>query len=286
MTIEKTARTVLTVRLDKIGKGWEQWFLLSSDRHWDNPKSDQAMQLRHLNQARERGAKILDFGDLFCAMQGKFDKRSCKSDLRPEHTRGDYLDSLVETAAKFFGPFAESFALIGRGNHETAILKNHETDLTERLVERLNATECSNIAAGGFSGFVRFMFTSNGTHQTSRVMAYHHGYGGDAPVTKGVIQTNRMAVYLPDADFVVTGHTHNEWQFPIPRLRISEAGVTFHDEQLHLKLPTYKEEFGDGFGGWHVERGAPPKPVGAVWLRFYYDAGKPGRIASEVTRAK
>ena len=25
---------------------------------------------------------------------------------------------------------------------------------------------------------------------------------------------------------------------------------------------TYKEEYGDGSKGWHVERGAPPKPVG------------------------
>jgi hypothetical protein len=26
---------------------------------------------------------------------------------------------------------------------------------------------------------------------------------------------------------------------------------------------TYKEEYGDGSKGWHVERGAPPKPVGS-----------------------
>jgi hypothetical protein len=31
---------------------------------------------------------------------------------------------------------------------------------------------------------------------------------------------------------------------------------------------TYKEEYGVGAGGWHVERGAPPKPLGGRILTF------------------
>ena len=31
---------------------------------------------------------------------------------------------------------------------------------------------------------------------------------------------------------------------------------------------TYKEEFTDGFGGWHVERGAPIKPIGGRILNI------------------
>ena len=45
-------------------------------------------------------------------------------------------------------------------------------------------------------------------------------------------------------------------------------GKIYHDEQLHLKVPSYKEEYVDGYGGWHIERGGPPKPTGAMWLRF------------------
>ena len=34
-------------------------------------------------------------------------------------------------------------------------------------------------------------------------------------------------------------------------------------KQIHLAITgAYKEEFEDGFGGWHVERGAPVKPTG------------------------
>jgi hypothetical protein len=33
---------------------------------------------------------------------------------------------------------------------------------------------------------------------------------------------------------------------------------------------TYKEEYGDGSKGWHVERGAPIKPVGGRILTIDY----------------
>ncbi len=57
------------------------------------------------------------------------------------------------------------------------------------------------------------------------IMAYHHGYGGGGPVTKDVIQTNRRAVYLPDANIVISGHTHDRWIVPVTRNRISHIGI-------------------------------------------------------------
>jgi hypothetical protein len=33
---------------------------------------------------------------------------------------------------------------------------------------------------------------------------------------------------------------------------------------------TYKEEYGDGSKGWHVERGAPIKPTGGRILEINY----------------
>jgi hypothetical protein len=253
---------------------WEQWVLLSSDRHWDNPKSDHALQKKHLDQAMERDAIIIDAGDLFCAMQGKYDKRSSKSDVRSEHNVGNYLDALIQTGAEFFAPYAKNFALVAAGNHETAIKKRHETDLTERFCSTVNYISGETIHNGGYSGFVRFKLTEiyDGKQKSlgrNVTLHYSHGYGGGGPVTKGVIQTNRKATYLPDADIVISGHVHESWQIELMRVRVGRSSI-FHDTQTHICLPTYKEEFGTGFGGWHVERGAPPKPVGAVWLRFHY----------------
>jgi len=263
--------------------GWEQWFLLRSDVHHDNPKSDRRLEKKHLDQAKERGAGVIDAGDLFCAMQGKYDKRADKSAVRPEHQTGIYLDALVSTAAEFYSPYAKHLIVLGKGNHETAIRKNHETDLTERLVERINAKDNAAVQCGGYGGWVRFLFTIRKVRRDSRRLYYFHGTGGGGPVTRGVIQTNRLAVFNPDADYVLTGHTHDEWVVPIARQRLSDAGVQYHDEQLHVRTPGYKDAWGDGSAGWECEKMLGPKPKGAAWLRFFTESDE---LKSEVLRAK
>jgi len=86
-------------------------------------------------------------------------------------------------------------------------------------------------------------------------------------VTKGVIQTNRRAVYLPDADVVLSGHIHQHWQMPITRERLNDLGNVFLDTQTHVSLPSYKRV--SRRDGWEVEKGFAPGPLGAVWLRLY-----------------
>jgi hypothetical protein len=293
-TFRPLSSNVLDIEFNNVKQGWEQWVLLSADRHWDHPMSDHDLQKEHLREADNRGAGILDFGDLFCVMQSNSDKRATKSAIRHEHQRDDYIDKVVNGAAEFFAP--HNFWLIGTGNHETKILKHTHSNISARLAERIrhmrrSKADYSPPFCGGFSGWVVFRFIMNGTQCISKRLFYHHGYGGDAPVTKGVIQTNRMAVYLPDADLVVTGHTHNEWQFPIARLRINGKGRVYKDDQLHLKIPSYKDEYAEGAGGWEIERGAPPKTQGATWLRFWCDKTRRARremspIKFETTRAR
>mgnify|MGYP003313027921 FL=1 len=293
--VSKTGKNLFDINLmlgDRKVSQFEQWVLLTSDRHWDNPKSDHALQKKHLDEALERNAIIIDAGDLYCAMQGKYDPRSSKSDLRPEHQVSNYLDALIKTGADFFAPYAKNFAMVAAGNHEASIKKRHETDLTERFCSTMNYISGETVYNGGYSGFVRFKLIDiiQGKQKNlgrNVTLHYSHGYGGGGPVTKGVIQTNRKATYLPDADIVISGHVHESWQIELMRVRVGRTKI-YHDTQTHICLPTYKEEFGTGFGGWHVERGAPPKPIGAVWLRFYYlnshDPIKRG-MKYEITRA-
>ena len=260
-----------------VSTGWEQWFLLTSDWHWDNPHCDRVTLKRHLELAAERRAGVFCFGDLFCAMQGKWDKRASKESVRPEHNVNNYLDSLVDTAGDWLAPYVDGIVGIGPGNHETAIEKHNETNLTQRLTQRLNVPRL------GYAGFVRFMFDT-GKH-TSRVLFYTHGSGGAAPVTKGVIDTARKAVWLPDAEIVYRGHNHHSWVVPQTRLRVTNAGVQYTDEQLHIDGGTYKQEF-DLRGGYAIEKGFSPVSVGGVWLRFFYDPSKLGRIGMEAVLAR
>jgi hypothetical protein len=280
MKIDRINPHVLDITMNH-EKDWEQWFLLSSDRHWDNPHSDWELQKKHLDLARKRNAKILDFGDLFCVMQGKFDRRASKSNVRPEHQVDNYLDAVVNTAADWFQPYADMFALISEGNHESAIRRHHETDLIERFVTTLNYKANTCITRGLYTGWVRFRFLQKG-HSNVFNLNYTHGYGGGGPVTKGVIQANRKAVYLPDAHFCVSGHIHEHWLMTQSRERLKKNGETTIDEQVHVCLPTYKEEYLMG-ADFHRERGRPPKPLGAYWLRFFNDAGN---INYEFIRAK
>jgi len=293
--VTKTQRNVFKISMfcNAYPRGWEQWFLLTSDRHWDNPKSNWELQKAHLDEALERAAGVIDVGDFFCAMQGRWDPRASKEDIRPEHQGSNYLDALVNTAAEFFAPYSQNLIMIARGNHEASILKRQETDLIERLVSVLNFRTASHIYNAGYSGFLRFNLTEKKTRRTlgkSIVAHYQHGSGGGGPVTKGVIQTNRRAVYLPDANIVMSGHVHESWKVDLARQRLSTQNKTYQDEQTHILIPTYKEEYTDGFHGWHVERGAPPKiATGGLWMRLFVPRvfrGEDKRILYEITRAQ
>lgn len=279
MKIKHVGLNSTIITFDGIKAGWEQWILLRSDVHHDNPKCDQKLEKKHLDQAKEYNALIIDNGDLFCAMQGKYDKRSSKDAMRPEHSHGNYLDALVSTAFEFYRPYAKQFVVLGKGNHETAIRSRHETDLTDRLAAELRR-EGSEVLAGGYGGWVKFNFQWGKCD--SRVLYHYHGTGGGGPVTRGTIQTNRIAVFTPDADVVLTGHTHDSWMLPIRRQRLSTHGTVYHDEQYHVRCAGYKDAWGDGSAGWEVEKMLGPKPKDAAWLRFsYHDSA----IHTEITRA-
>lgn len=269
-TTERAARNSVIVNTQTSGRnGWEQWFLLSSDRHHDNQHTDQALELKHLKLAAERGAGLIDDGDLHCAMQGKYDRRSSQSSLRPEHRTDRYLDALVETASDFYAPFAANWILMGCGNHEQSIFDRHHTHLTERTVALLNARGGSCLA-GGYTNWVTFRFHRQQQRTTFRLWMCH-GYGGGGPATKDMIQLHRQLAYVRDADFMLTGHTHDQWITPCPIIGCGPTGEPYRRTVWGIKGGTYKDEYADGNGGWHVETGKPPKPIGAWWLRFYWD---------------
>ena len=128
--VEQTLDIVTITFNEPLTHGREQYVLLTADRHWDNPHSDWKLQKKHLDLARERNAPVIDIGDFFCAMQGKFDPRRSYDDIRPEHVGENYLGLLLDTAEDFFEPYADLFAVIGMGNHESAILKKNSLILS------------------------------------------------------------------------------------------------------------------------------------------------------------
>ncbi|MGB2525710.1 hypothetical protein [Flagellimonas sp. SN16] len=244
------------------------WLFTCSDIHFDNPKCDRKLFFKHMDLAVKRGAMIAITGDLFCLMQGKYDPRGSKSNVRPEHNKDNYLDMVINDTAEKFIPYAKNIILISRGNHETSVSKRMETDVMERFVERLNLLAGSKIQVGGYTGYytLSFQYSTSG-HRHSVDVGYSHGNWGGV-ITKGTLSVVRYASYMPDCDLMFSGHTHDGWIVTHPRLRKNTHKKTVDVvNQWHIKTGTYKEEFGSG-SGWAVERIAMPKYLGGCFTEF------------------
>lgn len=267
---------------------WEAWALLSGDRHVDNPKSNLDLQAYHLDQVIERGAFVIDVADLYDCMGGKYDKRANKSSLRPEHQGENYFDLVVNSTVEFLKPYAKHFVMIGMGNHEQAIVDKHEINLIDRTVGILNRETGSRIYNGGYGGYVLINFRNKFSRSRTLItLKYQHGVGGGAPVTGGVIDSYRKAVSYPDADIYVSGHTHDSFIREIQRERICRlSGNRRFDIQTQIKTPSYKDDHGDNYGGWaNAKMGMGPKPLGAYWLRFFWD-WRSDRVLYETIKAQ
>lgn len=237
-----------------------------SDIHWDNPKCDWDLLKTDLEYCKKESIPIFINGDFFCCMQGKYDRRASKSGIRPEHQNENYLDSLVTTAVEWWQPYAHLIFLLGYGNHETAMIKMHETDLLQRFADLMNLKEHTNIQVGGYSGWIVFTQT-NSTVQTSYKLHYHHGLSkGASVVTKGAIDLSRAMGIYEGMDIFTQGHIHQSMSREDVRdtLEHTKNGYRIKKQQVHHMITgTYKEEYFDTNGmGWHIERGSEARNLG------------------------
>ena len=243
-----------------------------SDIHWDNPKCDWNLLKHDLDYCLKNDIPIMFNGDTFCLMQGAYDPRKMKGDIRPEHNNARYFDSIIETAVDFFLPYANLLTVVGYGNHETSIIKRQETDVIQRFVTLLNYKAGSNVMTGGYGGWLivnQLLKAKSNITQATKIK-YFHGSGGGGLVTKGALNLTRAMEMYEGYDVFTMGHIHENSARNDVRDSINfhpTKGYYFNHKQIHSMITgTYKEEYIDGLYGWHVERGAPMKPVGGRLL--------------------
>jgi hypothetical protein len=156
----------------------------------------------------------------------------------------------------------------------TAIIKWQETDVLQRFVDLLNYKNNTNVYTGGYGGWLVARSTLHGTSRSCIKIKYFHGSGGGGVVTKGALNLTRALEMYEGFDVFTMGHIHenscrNDVRDTIDHS--SKIGYRNVLKDIHLMLTgTYKEEYQDGSKGWHVERGAPPKPVGGRILTIDY----------------
>lgn len=258
---------VITVELNS-EETLEQAVYLISDAHFDSIASDRTVLKRHLDKALSEDALIILGGDWFDAMQGKFDPRRNLDELRPEYRCEKYFDVVVEDSAKFLEPYAKNIIAVTQGNHELAVRKNSNTDLVDRLVFHLRLAG-SKAVTGSWKGWFRFLLRSHNRSGNIKLFYSHAGAGSVAPVTRGVIATNRQAVYEPDADVIWNGHSHTAYIVPIVRERLSVKGKIYNDVGWFLRTPGYKRDWQmqDGFV---AQKGLGPNPIGCAKIHLKF----------------
>ena len=246
---------------------------ITSDWHFDNPKTNRKMLFNHLDEAKRRNAYIIINGDLLCLMQGKYDPRGSKSSIRPEHNGNNYLDLVINDTAEKLVPYAHLILQINQGNHETSVSKRSETNVLERLVERINALANSNIQLGAYMGFINMKLGKGTGNNRTFNIAYSHGNWGGV-VTKGALSVSRYAALFDCADIIISGHTHDSWHMKFNKLTPNlHKGKIENKVQHHIKTGTYKEEFEEG-EGWAVEKIAMPKSLGSCFGKVFYHRDK------------
>jgi hypothetical protein len=258
--------------------GWEQWYLLTGDCHWDSPECYIKLLHKHLREAKDRGALWIDNGDFFEAISSRDDQRGSKGTLLEKHSGVNYLDRLVKDATEEFRPYLQMLTYAGTGNHDQAITIRRETDILQRFVDSANALRPSKEQAyrAGYTGWIKFQFAQqNNSGRVSHCMKLEHGTGGNSPVTKGVIQAQRRSARTEGATFFVSSHIHEQWQMPgIVETLNTATGRVEQRKAMHIQLGSYRRDFRtDGCGTWIMQRSGTPKPIGGSWLRFWSPNG-------------
>lgn len=271
-SVTQISRNVHRIDFPDVSAGWSHRVLLRSDVHHDSTHCRRDIENKHLKQAREHNAPIIDIGDLFDVMGGPKDPRRSESGIRNEHKVEAYFNEIVDTTAEDYADYADLFAVMGLGNHETAAIKHHGISVTPLLTRALrDKGKSAWPLTGGYGGYVLFNFHIRKTVRHTVRLHYFHGAGGGGEMTHGTLNIVRNAAYLPDAHIIATGHIHYGWAFPYKQDRITQAGRVYPTMQWHISLPGYKDEYDDGFAGYHIEKGRKPRVQGAVWLDFSYN---------------
>lgn len=265
-------------------KGWSQTFLLTSDVHIDSKKCEVNLLKRHLKELEEKDAYLIDNGDIFDCMGGKYDKRSNKGDILKRLQVPNYFDALIDHADDILSPASKRIIMLADGNHELSILGRHEIDLVGNLQSRLNQQKGANILRQGYVGWIKFKFEFGNGSTDSVVLYRTHGSGGNAPVTKGVLQSARRQDMI-SADIYLSGHIHTNYVVPRPVLELSRDGKVFSRERVHHQIGTYKDST---WSTWENMKGFAPPSIGGTWLTFKMAPTKHGeaaRMTYEFTRA-
>ena len=238
------------------GNGTVCGFTLMSDLHIGAANIDYRRIEKELETAKEKGDRILINGDVFDLILPKDHKRFTPDVLHPRlRGRRDIINEVIKMGLEMLGPYANQIDMVGLGNHETSTESYHSIDPLKLLVYELEkiVAESDNkehvVHYGGYTGFVDYRFryiTKKGDEAKGGqrwVVYYHHGSGGAAPVTKGMIDFNRKDVFI-DSDVIWMGHKHNRLTSHVEKLSCPLLGRQPKTKDVrHIMTGSYQKTY-------------------------------------------
>ena len=250
---------------------------LFSDIHFDSPDCDRETLKKHLDFCLKDGRYILFGGDLFDAILLKDQKRAVPHLIENTDCQ---LNKKLDDIYEFLKPYQKQILFMGRGNHEESILKYNGLDVLSMLATMLNMGQEHKVLVGNYANFLRFSAKSK---SDGKICSYdifqHHGAGGSAPQTKGMLDFQQIAKGV-NTDLIWIGHKHNSLvDYSSPIMSVSPKGDVVLKNRQCIQTPSYQKgrtinynvEFAERFYNHTALSG-----FGEVNLRLL-NAGKNGR---------
>ena len=225
-----------------------QILCLMSDLHIEAADHDAEAFKNDLDTAARHGAHLSINGDLVDLILPSDRKRHHPSVARQEHDA--IINRTTELAFEVLRPYVDLIDVISVGNHELATLKHHHYDITRAVITLLNQhrdPKLKPIHQGDYRGFQRYVFywseKPNARATRHLDIFRHHGRGGGAPVTKGMIDFNRIRSTF-SADLYWIGHKHQAIQDNgLVEIGLGPKGKLYHRPQRAVQTPGYKRPF-------------------------------------------
>jgi hypothetical protein len=182
-----------------------------SDIHYDgkgkNSTCDSVKLKRDLAERVDDKTIILTVGDNFGGIIPSDVKR-----YRKEHdssSGSDILDESINGLYEIFYPYREKIYGLADGNHEDSILQHCGTNMTKRLIDKLNDGIKKPILYLGYSWLLKINFREpNKSRSRSIVIRGHHGWGGGSRTEGADVTKFAHDVKFWQANLFLYGHVH------------------------------------------------------------------------------
>jgi hypothetical protein len=219
-------------------------FAFFSDIHIDSANHAGKQFAYDIQEAVDRQCRIYIGGDLGELILPGDHKRYSKGRdiIEPDAA----LNMIQEMYFDTLRPYVDFIDWIGWGNHEDSALKYNNYDVIRGVITLLNherAKDLPPIHHGGYKSYIRWRFSHGENRNTKTIDVLHfHGKGGSSPVTKGMIDVNRLRAYY-DADVYWLGHKHTNIADPDVKVTLAQNDQIRKKQCIAFFTAGYQEPF-------------------------------------------